>query len=245
MKSSAECLREIDAVILAGGLGTRLRSAVPDLPKCLAPINGKPYIAHFLSWLQGFGIRRVVFSLGYKAEMVRSFLDSSPFSGLHIETTIETIPLGTGGGVRSALPFIKSNTVLVANGDSFTKADLCQFIASHREKEADVSVLLTRAAKTSASGLVEFDSHGVVTSFLEKPVSMEAKAGFINAGIYLFERNKIADITPNINVSLERDILPKYCNQKFFAMSGDFPFIDIGTPESYSLADNFFQREAL
>lgn len=120
MRLSAECLQEIDAVILAGGMGTRLRSIFPETPKCLVPISGIPFLKLYLTWLQKFGLRRVVLSLGYKSDMVKDYILSETWPGLEIVTSVESHPLGTGGALRYAIPHINSQTVLVANGDSFT-----------------------------------------------------------------------------------------------------------------------------
>ena len=245
MKSSAECLKEIDAVILAGGLGTRLRSAVPNLPKCLAPISGIPFLKCYLTWLQKFGLRRVVLSLGYKSDIVEDYILSETWPGLEIVTSVESLPLGTAGALRYALSQIKSQTVLVANGDSFTGVNVCKFLWFHKNKNARVSMLLTKSTETKSSGLVATDETDAVTFFNEKPLDTPEVSNYVNVGMYLIEREAILEIPTGKPTSLEREIFPNLCGQLFFALKGNFPFIDIGTPETYAQATAFFKEQAV
>lgn len=235
----ATCLNDIDTVILAGGRGTRLQSLFPDRPKCLVPINGVPFLRWYLDWLAKFGARRVILSLGYKANMVTDYLQSEPQPGMEIECHIETAPLGTGGAVRACLPLLRSETALVTNGDSVTNVDLSRFVEFHRNKTARVSLLLTRRDEVAASGLVITDEHDAVVSFTEKPTA-HATGEFISAGMYLMQRDAIAEIPATGNVSIERDVFPRFCGQSCFGFKGEFPFIDIGTPDSYQRAAEFF-----
>ena len=239
---SATPLADIDVVILAGGEGTRLRSLFPDRPKVLVPINGLPFLRHYLDWLRAFGARRVILALGYKAGMVRDYVRAENWAGMEVETFAETSPLGTGGAVRAALPLIRSETVLVANGDSLVRADLGEFAAFHRRKRARVSMLLTRVDQVGASGVVATDAGGAVVSFAEKPAD-RAAAGHINAGLYLMRREAIAEIPGEGPVSLERDVFPRLCGAGFFALQGEFSFIDIGTPDSFRRASGFFRGQ--
>jgi len=238
----ATCLSDLDVVILAGGFGTRLRSVVADRPKVLALIDGVPFLRRYLDWLRGFGARRVVLALGYRAEMVQDFVKSQDWGGMEIESFVESTPLGTGGAVRAVLPQIKSKTALVTNGDSVTRVDLCRFVEFHRGRHARLSMLLTLAPNVTQSGLVETAENGEVLSFREKPA--DSSAGYINAGMYLIERDVIADIPGEGPVSIEKDVFPKCCGRGFYAMKGEFPFIDIGTPESYARAAAFFADAA-
>ncbi|MCX7825827.1 MAG: sugar phosphate nucleotidyltransferase [Verrucomicrobiae bacterium] len=240
---AATCLNDITTVILAGGQGTRLRALFPDRPKCLAPIHGVPFLRRYLDWLAMFGARRVILSLGYKADMVQAYVKSETWPGMEIASYVEQTPLGTGGAVRAVLPMITTETALVANGDSITKADLCQFVDFHRRKNARLSVLLTHQPQVSASGLVETDADDAVTSFIEKPSGRD-RGGYISAGLYLMQRDAIAEIPDTGPVSIERDVFPRFCGRGFYAFKGRFPFVDIGTPESYRRAAQFFAEEA-
>jgi len=242
---AADCLQEIDVVILAGGMGTRLRAVLPDAPKCLAPIAGVPFLKRYLSWLERFGLRRVILSLGYKADMVRACLLSETWPGLEIVTSVEALPLGTAGALRSVMPLVNSQTLLVTNGDSFTGVDPCEFLSFHKKTKARVSMLLTRREESQAGGLVETDENEAVTSFSEKPPRARKESAYINAGMYFMEREVVLEIPPEKSASLERDIFPGLCGRQFFALKGDFPFIDIGTPETYSQAAAFFEEQAV
>ena len=239
----ATCLNDIDVIILAGGFGTRLRSLFADRPKVLVPVNGVPFLRCFLDWLRTFGARRIILSLGYKADLVQAYVKSEDWRGLEIESFVESTPLGTGGAVRAVLPLIRSGTALVTNGDSLTRIELCRFVEFHRRKQARLSMVLTHQANVSQSGLVETAADDSVTSFAEKPQQNSA-GGYINAGLYLLQRDAIAEIPADRPVSIERDVFPRFCGRGFFALKGEFAFIDIGTPESYSRAGEFFRQEA-
>ena len=233
------CLQEIDVVILAGGFGTRLRAVFSDRPKVLVPVDGVPFLRRYLEWLRGFGARRVILSLGYMADLVKSYVESEPWEGMEIITSVEESPLGTGGAVRACLPLTHSPTLLVTNGDSVTRLDLARFVDFHRSKSARLSMVLTYQAEVGASGLVETDAQDAVVSFTEKPPG-QSGGGYINAGLYLMEHAAVSEIPAGKPVSIEKDVFPHFCRRGFFAMKGEFPFIDIGTPESYSRAAEFF-----
>jgi len=228
---------------LAGGFGTRLRSVFSDRPKVLVPINGVPFLKCYLEWLRSFGAQRIILSLGHMAEMVQDFVKNENWNGLEIAANVETTPLGTGGAVRACLPLVKSETALVTNGDSVTRLDLCRFVEFHQRKNARLSMVLTHQPQVSSSGLVETDANDAVISFTEKPAGATG-GGYINAGLYLMQREAIEEIPADKPVSIEKDAFPKFCGRGFFAMKGEFPFIDIGTPESYRRAGEFFRSEA-
>ena len=239
----ATCLNDIDAIILAGGFGTRLRSVIADRPKVLVPINGVPFLRCYLAWLSGFGARRVILSLGYKADMVRDYIRSETWPGLELESFVESTPLGTGGAVRAVAPLLRSETALVTNGDSVARLDLCRFVEFHRRKNARLSMVLTHQPDVAQSGVVETADDGSVISFTEKPPQRRS-GGYINAGLYLMQREAIMEIPEGGPVSIEKDVFPRFCGRGFYALKGDFPFIDIGTPESYGRAGEFFRQEA-
>jgi NDP-sugar pyrophosphorylase family protein len=229
---------------LAGGFGTRLRSVFSDRPKVLVPINGVPFLKCYLEWLRSFGAQRIILSLGHMAEMVQDFVKNENWNGLEIAANVETTPLGTGGAVRACLPLVKSETALVTNGDSVTRLDLARFAEFHQRKNARLSMVLTHQPQVSSSGLVETDANDAVISFTEKPAGATS-GGYINAGLYLIQRAAIQGIPADKPISIEKDIFPKFCGRRFFAMKGEFPFIDIGTPESYQRAGEFFRSEAV
>ncbi len=240
----ATCLQNVDVVILAGGFGTRLRSVFSDRPKVLVPINGVPFLKCYLEWLRGFGARRIILSLGYMAEMVQEFVKNEDWNGMEILANVETTPLGTGGAVRACLPLIKSPDAFVTNGDSVTRLDLARFVEFHRAKSARLSMVLTHQPQVSSSGLVTTDANDTVTAFTEKPQGATT-GGYINAGLYLMKCEAIEEIPVDKPVSIEKDVFPKFCGRGFYALKGEFPFIDIGTPESYQRAGEFFRTQAV
>ena len=242
MNLPVTCLDNFDVIILAGGFGTRLRSLFADRPKVLVPINGVPFLRLYVDWLRGFGARRIILSLGHLADQVQDFVTSQDWGDAEIAANVETSPLGTGGAVRACLPLVQSSAALVANGDSVTRLDLARFVAFHQQKAARLSMVLTHQPQVSNSGLVETDANDAVVSFTEKPPGA-TRGGYINAGLYLMARPAIEEIPAGRPVSLEKDVFPTFCGRGFFALKGEFPFIDIGTPESYQRAGEFFSRK--
>ena len=236
-----KCLSEIDVVIVAGGSGTRLRPVFADLPKVMAPVNGKPFLGYLLCQLRGFGARRVTLALGYLSKAVQEYVNSYSGNGMRISAHVEPEPRGTGGAVREVLPFVESKYALIMNGDAFTKADLCLLVGFHRSRQARISILATFLSNVGRFGLVETDEDGMVSAFREKPDSAGV-GGYVNAGVYVFDRTAIEGIPADRPVSLETEVFPKLCGRGLYALKGDFPFIDIGTPESYAAAGNFFSK---
>ena len=233
------CLSELDVVILAGGLGSRLAPVIDKTPKVLAPVQEKPFVQHLIDQVHSFGARRIVFALGHMALAVQTYLAKATPPALDVVTVVEPRPLGTGGALRFALPHIASETVLVMNGDSFVQADFCRFLAFHRSRPARVSMVVTRVPDAARYGLVDTDAQGRVTAYQEK-VEAAGAAGDINAGVYCFEAEAIRAIPTGRPVSLEREVFPPLCGRGWYAMRGEFSFIDIGTRESYRMADTFF-----
>jgi NDP-sugar pyrophosphorylase family protein len=229
-----DALGEIDVVILAGGRGTRLQSVPGDVPKPLRLVNGRPFLSYLVDQLRGAGARRIFLSLGYRPE---AFQDFAAREGL--ATSVELSPLGTGGGLRVALPQLRSESVMVMNGDSYAGVDLGLLAALHRRRKARALMLLAEIEDASRYGRVDIDEDGSVLSFSEKG---EAGPGLVNAGVYVLERSVVAAIPEGRAVSLEREIFPTLVGQRFFGEPGAFAFLDIGTPESYAAASEFFQK---
>ncbi len=229
-------IEDTTAVILAGGLGTRLRDAVADRPKVLAEINGRPFLAYLLDHLADAGIRRVVICTGYMADSVQHAFGNS-FREMELRYSREEQPLGTGGALRLALPLITSDPALVMNGDSSCDVDLALFAKHHTESGASVSLVLTQVEDVSRYGVVDTDTNGAVTSFIEK--GARQGAGLINAGIYLMARNIIHSIPEGNNVSLEREIFPLQIGHGLSGFFQPSRFIDIGIPSDYHAASAF------
>lgn len=239
MTSSRE-LVAVDAVVLAGGLGTRLRSVVADRQKAFAPVADEPFVGRIVRQLRRAGIRRVIFALGHLADTAKPVLDTWAREGTpEILASVEPIPLGTAGALRHALPQLRSDTVLVLNGDSYVDADLAALLATHRAAGAAITLCAVQVADISRYGALEFGPDGQhVHGFHEKQAVRGC--GWINAGIYLIERSVIEAIPADRAVSLEREVFPDYTNDRIAARCESRPFIDIGTPESYAAGAGFF-----
>jgi D-glycero-alpha-D-manno-heptose 1-phosphate guanylyltransferase len=232
-----ENLADVTAVVLAGGLGTRLRSVVGDRPKVLAEVAGRPFLAYLLDHLAGAGIRRAVLCTGYRAELVRAAFGER-YAELGLRYSVESAPLGTGGALRAALPLLESPTVLVMNGDSYCEAELAAFFEQHRQAAAVGSLLLTRVANASRYGRVETDDSGRITQFAEK--SRQQSPGWINAGIYLLQQELLDVMPSNETISLERQIFPAWIGSGLYGFKSGGRFIDIGVPEAFAKAADFF-----
>jgi len=228
-----KCLKDIDVVILAGGLGTRLASVLADTPKVLAPIDGQPYLAVLLRWLKRYGVSRIVFGLGHLAGSVITYLEAVMPEGTEFETIVEERPLGTGGAIANLRTSIRTNPVLILNGDSFVNADLCAFLDSHRLSGADSSILCTEVLDTSRFGTVQISEDKRIIEFKEKQPG--GGVGLINAGVYLFGPDMIARIAAS-GPSLENDVFQKLPPGTLHAMAGEFTFLDIGTLEDLAKA---------
>lgn len=234
----ADRLEDATAAVLAGGLGTRLRSRIADRPKVLALVRGRPYLAYLLEQLAGAGVRSVVLLTGYLADQIRSTFGDN-YGGMRLTYSSEPSPLGTAGALRLALPYLSSPTILLLNGDSYCAASLPAFWEFHQHQAADFSLVLTSVVDSSRYGRVQVDSGGRVLRFEEK--CQAGGAGWINAGIYLIDRDLIQEIPANVPVSLERDLCPRWAAEKrCFGFPSQGHFLDIGTPESYAQAEAFF-----
>lgn len=234
----SERLEDTVAAILAGGLGTRLRSRVSDRPKVLALVHGRPYLAYLLEQLADAGVRRVVLLTGYLADQVRSAFGDS-YAGLRLTYSPEPTPLGTAGALRRALPYLYSSRVLLLNGDSYCSASLPELCEFHQRQAADFSLVLTHVEDCSRYGRVCVGPDGRVLRFEEK--CQASGAGWVNAGIYLISRSLIQEVPPDVPVSFERDMCPRWsADKRCFGFPCEGRFLDIGTPESYDQAEALF-----
>jgi D-glycero-alpha-D-manno-heptose 1-phosphate guanylyltransferase len=230
-------LEEISAVILAGGAGTRLRSVVADRPKSMALIHGRPFLSFLLDELAKQGLRHVVLSTGYMADVIKSEIGNA-HRGMTIEYSHESSPLGTAGAFRLALPLMRSDPVLAMNGDSFCQTDLTEFLGQHISRKAAASLVTAQLPDVERYGQVRSDANGQVTAFLEK--GAQRGAGSINAGVYLLSRAFLDSIPTGQAVSIERESFPAWLGRALYASPLGKRFIDIGTPESYAAAESFF-----
>ncbi len=223
-----------EAIILAGGLGTRLRSAVPDLPKCMAPVRGKPFISYVITYLKEQGILHFIFALGYKSDVFLSFLDSELTPGDYT-VSVEPEPLGTGGAVQLACRAAKGENVCVTNGDTLFTFDLHRLAALHVRQQAECTLALKEMKDFDRYGVVETDAEtGLVTGFKEKQLY---KSGYINGGAYILNKADFLRRSFPEKFSFEKDYLEKYFPDKqFYGAADNGFFIDIGIPEDYERA---------
>lgn len=222
-----------EAIVLAGGLGTRLRDAVPDLPKCMAPVNGRPFISFLVHHLVQQGITHFIFSLGYRSEDFIKYLSELLPSG-NYELVIETEPLGTGGAIQFAGSYARVENVLVVNGDSIFKTDISDLAEFHFVHNSYCTLALKPMENFERYGAVELNPDDTIASFREKQFYDK---GLINGGVYILNIKRfLQEMFPD-KFSFENDYLQKYYpHGKIYGMIQDAYFIDIGIPEDYQKA---------
>ncbi len=225
------------AIILAGGFGTRLKSVIADMPKPMAPVQGKPFLEYLIYQLKNWGYRDIVISVGYlKDQIISYFGDGRPW-GVSIEYSKEDLPLGTGGAIREAMSKYEDKTYLVLNGDSFYNIDLKSLCDFHRVKSAQATMAAVSVEDALRYGSVTMNDLGEVIGFGEK----QSKAkGIINAGIYLLTRSVLATM-PSGTISFEKEILPELIHKGLFGSIQQGFFIDIGLPEDYEKFKNYIK----
>ena len=230
---------ELAAIVLAGGMGTRLRSVVADRPKVLAPVAGRPFLTYLLDQIAGAGIQRVVLSTGHLAEQFDVVIGNR-YRDIVITYAHEEQPLGTGGAIRFACGFTDTDQLLVMNGDSYCDANLSEYIDWHVDGRHDVSLMLAKVNDTSRYGTVELDANERITAFVEK--RPERATGYINAGVYLLRRAMLEQM-PSGPSSIERDVFPHWLEkQSMMGWITDGAFIDIGVPSDYERSHEFMVR---
>jgi NDP-sugar pyrophosphorylase family protein len=228
------------ALLLVGGMGTRLRSVVQNVPKPLASVGDKSFLELLIRQLKHQGIRKLVLCTGYLADQVENEFGDGHALNLDIQYSKELEPLGTGGAIKLAQSRIgNASEFLVMNGDSFLEIDLAPFIQFHRDRQAFISIAVVRVEDSSRYGTVQIDRDHQVTGFMEKAGS--TGPGLINAGVYLFSPEVLQSI-PEGRSSLEKDLFPRLIGKGVCAYECHGMFIDIGTPEDYSKAQQLCDR---
>ena len=221
-----------EAIIIAGGKGSRLKSVVKDIPKPMADINGKPFLEYLLRYLSKYDIRNVILAVGYKYEIIKKHFRDN-FRGMEIIYSIESEPLGTGGAISRSIELTSTNPILILNGDTLFKINYSLMLALHEKFESNITIGLKEMADVGRFGVVKVKNNKII-SFEEK---FKKGCGLINTGVYIikrdiFNRYKIPDV-----FSFERDFLSRYVKQlkPSSYISNDY-FVDIGVPESYKQA---------
>lgn len=223
----------MEAIILAGGLGTRLRSEVQDMPKPMAPIQDKPFLEYLVDRLIGSGVNRIIFSVGYKSDYIQNhFADS--YKGKEIIYAVEKERLGTGGAIKHAMQFTKNEHVMVLNGDSIFYGDIRGQFEFHITSEADVTFALKPMKNIERYGTVELTSEGQITQFYEKQPLDE---GLINVGVYIFNVKSLTDQDLPSKFSIEHEFFEKKVDElKFMGYTSHGYFLDIGIPSDFKKA---------
>lgn len=235
--TSSYDLASTTAVILAGGLGTRLRSVVADRPKVLASVGGRPFLSYLLDQIGATGIRHTILCTGHLGDQIRN-LYGDEYDGLKLTYSHESEPAGTGGALRLAHGHIHSSSILVLNGDSYCDADLLDLWDWHHVHPAHVSVVTATVPDASSFGRIDTDLNDQITQFAEK--SPEPSPGRINAGIYLMHTAMLGRIPNDRAVSLEQELFPRWVEAGgVFSYPTGAPFIDIGTPDRFERAASF------
>lgn len=235
-----------ECIILAGGLGTRLRSVVSELPKCMAPVAGKPFLHYVISYLQKQGIEKFIFSVGYKSESIIKYIEEETknyklqTTNFQIQFSIEAKPLGTGGAIKLSAAKATEKNVLVVNGDTLFSIDVSKLSAFHQMCGADCTLSLKPMQNFERYGVVELNKDYSISSFKEKQFY---ESGLINGGVYALHTEKFLKEDLPQKFSFEKDYLEKYFDKRrMYGVVQDEYFIDIGIPEDYEKAQKEFSQ---
>lgn len=229
-----------EAIILAGGLGTRLRSVIADLPKCMAPVAGKPFLHWVIAYFKKKGIEKFIFSLGYRHEIIEEYLKKE-LSIISYQLSVEEEPLGTGGAIKLACEKATEQNVTVINGDTFFKINLQQLSLFHQEQNADCTLCLKPMQNFDRYGAVELNENNSIKNFSEKKFY---ENGLINGGVYALNVKNFLDKNLPEKFSFEKNYLEKfYATGKLMGSVQDKYFIDIGIPEDYERAQKEMNNE--
>lgn len=224
---------KVDAIVLVGGKGTRLRPLTLSAPKPMLPTAGLPFLTHLLSRIAASGVTHVVLGTSFQAETFEKEFGDGSALGLEIEYVFEEEPLGTGGGIANVAPKLRGDTALIFNGDVLSGADLGRLVATHQVREADVTLHLVRVSDPRAFGCVPTDEEGNVLAFLEK--TEDPPTDQINAGTYVFNREIIDRIPRGREVSVEREVFPGLLAEgaRVCAYVDSTYWRDMGTPDDF------------
>jgi D-glycero-alpha-D-manno-heptose 1-phosphate guanylyltransferase len=229
-----------EAIILAGGYGTRLKGAIPDGPKAMAPINGRPFLEYVMDYLDRWGLNHIVLSVGYQQEKIINHFGTG-YKSLAIDYAMEDEPLGTGGAILNALPLIKGFSSFIFNGDTYFDVNLQRLDDFRRIKEADLCMAIRFEIDPGRFGVLEFDNNNRITGFNEKSADIEE--GYINGGVYILRKDYLLRFGLPRKFSFEKDFLQKYhSTEEFYGMRCFSYFRDIGIPEDYNKAVDEFKR---
>jgi D-glycero-alpha-D-manno-heptose 1-phosphate guanylyltransferase len=229
-----------EAIILAGGFGTRLREVIgEEIPKPMAPVNGKPFLEYLLHYLDKWGVERVVMATGHMHEAIEAYFGES-YKQQEILYSREMEPLGTGGATKKAMEYVNGHSCYVINGDTFFDVNLWKMANAFRAREAEAMIALRKEGDVSRYGVVKIDLENRITDFKEK--GSETGMGFINGGTYILLRKHFMELPLPEKFSLEKDYFEKYYKKhRIFGVRCYSFFLDIGIPEDYEEAQHAFE----
>lgn len=237
--SSSSITGVTEAIIIAGGAGTRLLPVIQHLPKCLAPVNHQPFLQYLLGYLEKQGIQHCILALGYLHHLVQEYIANSKFK-MRFSFSIEESPLGTGGALKQALKKANTEQVLVVNGDTLFFVNTSLLLQQHNCHKAHCTVALKPMLQTSRYGVVSMNDKNIITNFSEKKYYTNA---LINGGVYLIEKSSWQHLVLPTAFSFEKDYLEKHLyNNTIAGYIEDAYFIDIGIPEDLERAQNDFKN---
>lgn len=226
--------KNLDVVILCGGLGKRLRAVLGNRPKPMAEIGGRPFLDILIDYAVNFGFKRFILCIGYMSEVIKIYYKNRKGLSAQVFFSEEKRPLGTAGAIKNAEALIRSSPFLVMNGDSICKLNLSDFLNFHRNKKALFSMALVKSKGADDCGRVNIDGLQRILSFDEKIKTKQND--LINAGIYLLENRIFSMIPSNKKFSLEYDVFPKIVKREFYGYITEEKLTDIGTPARYEEA---------
>jgi len=227
----------MEAIVLAGGFGTRLAHIIQDVPKPMALVCGKPFLEYNFDYLKKNNVEKIILAVSYKRDNIISYFGNN-YNGIEIDYSIEEFPLGTGGGIKQALQLCSGEDIYIINGDSFFDVDLAEMMEFHYKNKADITIATKRMAKFDRYGTIDVRK-GEITSFNEKKYT---ESGLINGGIYLIKKEVFTRLDKT-NFSIEKDIFEnETLGLKQFSFESDGYFIDIGVPEDYYRAQEEFSK---
>jgi mannose-1-phosphate guanylyltransferase len=223
----------VQALILAGGEGTRLRPLTSTIPKPVVPLADRPFISYMLEWLARHGVDEVILSCGFMADGIRTVLGSGEAAGVRLRYLEEPSPLGTGGALKFAEELLDERFFML-NGDVLTDIDLSAQLRAHERTGARATLALIEVEDPSAYGLVRLGDDGSVGEFVEKPGPDQIDTTLVNAGAYVLRRDVLAEMPPAPSkVSIEREVFPRLIGNGLFGFEASGYWLDIGTPERY------------
>ena len=227
-----------EAIILAGGFGSRLSSLISNIPKPMAVLNNKPFLEYQLDYLIDNGISRVIISVGYKKEVIIDYFADN-YKSLEIIYSKEDEPLGTGGAIKYAIERVKGNLTYIINGDTFFKLDLKKMLQFHDNNNSFFTIAIKEQEKTKSYGNLVLNKNMRIVDFEEKV----AISRYINGGVYLVEKDTFKQLNSPNTFSIEKDFFPKYVKSKnFYGYLSKNYFVDIGTPNRFVQADKQFSK---